>query len=189
MAQAGAAVDSPLTLLEETISAVRALLSGDLVQLSGRYVKVDGIQLVHPPAAVPPLLAGVMKPRSLRLSGRIADGTILAEGSPPDSVTAALGTIAAQRAHQLVVLAFLCMHDDPAVIRAAMSPIRREFAQAAGVSEDEIFVLGGTEATVVAGIRSLFAAGATSVVLRPMGMDPAGMVERTITALDRAVGP
>ena len=62
MNQVGALVSSQLTLLEETIVGVRALLSGSRVQSEGRYVKIDGIQLVHPPATVPPLYAGVMKP-------------------------------------------------------------------------------------------------------------------------------
>jgi 5,10-methylenetetrahydromethanopterin reductase len=48
------------------------------VSMTGDYVRLDGVRLDHPPAHVPPVLAGVRGPRSLELSGRTADGTILA---------------------------------------------------------------------------------------------------------------
>ena len=44
-----AAVASPLTLLEETFTVVRALLRGDRVTYQGRFVRVDDLALVHPP--------------------------------------------------------------------------------------------------------------------------------------------
>lgn len=187
MAQVGAGVSSPLTLLEETFIGVRALLGGGRVVSSGRYVKLDGVGLVHAPATVPPLLAGVMKPRSLRLSGQVADGTILVEGTAPEGVSAALRTIEARKSHQVVVLAFLCVDDDPAVVVATASPIRREFAEAAGVTEEEVFLVGGDERQAATRVRSLWSAGADCVVLRPVGPDPLGMVRRTMSALERAV--
>lgn len=48
MTQIGEAVDSPLTLLAETITAVRALLAGDTVTLHGRYVDLESIALRFP---------------------------------------------------------------------------------------------------------------------------------------------
>ena len=185
MDQVGVLVGSQLTLLEETIVGVRALLTGERVESAGRYVKIDGIQLVHPPVAVPPLLAGVMKPKSLRLSGRVADGTILVEGTPPEAVSASIETIAARTDHQMVVLAFLCVDDDPEVVRSSTAAIRAEFAEAAGVSQDEIYLLGGSTDQVVRRITALWDAGADSVVLRPVGRDPLSMVSRTMTALGR----
>ncbi|MEU1056733.1 LLM class flavin-dependent oxidoreductase, partial [Streptomyces sp. NPDC005876] len=83
MEQVGVAPRSPLALLEETITAVRALLHGERVTVDGREVRMDGIELVHPPAEPPPLVAGVVRPRSLELSGRVADGTLIAEGHGP----------------------------------------------------------------------------------------------------------
>ena len=78
MRQIGAYPRSPLTALAEHIQAIRALLAGESVSITGDYVRLDGVRLDHPPANVPPVLAGVRGPRSLELSGRIADGTILA---------------------------------------------------------------------------------------------------------------
>jgi alkanesulfonate monooxygenase SsuD/methylene tetrahydromethanopterin reductase-like flavin-dependent oxidoreductase (luciferase family) len=78
MRQIGAYPPSPLTALAEHIQAVRALLAGESVSVAGEYVRLDGVRLDHPPAIAPPVLAGVRGPRSLELSGRVADGTILA---------------------------------------------------------------------------------------------------------------
>jgi alkanesulfonate monooxygenase SsuD/methylene tetrahydromethanopterin reductase-like flavin-dependent oxidoreductase (luciferase family) len=78
MRQIGAYPRSPLTALAEYLQAIRALLAGEPVSLAGDYVRLDGVRLDHPPAHVPPVLAGVRGPRSLELSGRMADGTILA---------------------------------------------------------------------------------------------------------------
>ncbi len=187
MNQVGALVSSQLTLLEETIVGVRALLSGSRVQSEGRYVKIDGIQLVHPPATVPPLYAGVMKPKSLRLSGQVADGTILVEGTTPETVTATIKTIAAEGEHQLVVLAFLCAEDDPEVVRSSTAAIIAEWAEVAGVSDDEIYLLGGTDDQIVPKITALWKSGADSIVLRPVGRDPLAMITRTMSALGRTV--
>ena len=49
MAQAGAAVASPMTLLREYTAAVRALLAGERVSTEGRYVRLDGVALEWPP--------------------------------------------------------------------------------------------------------------------------------------------
>jgi alkanesulfonate monooxygenase SsuD/methylene tetrahydromethanopterin reductase-like flavin-dependent oxidoreductase (luciferase family) len=82
MRQVGAEATSKLALLEETIVGVRALLGGETVSARGREVTIDGVRLVHPPAEVPPLVTGVVRPKSLELSGRVADGTIRISASP-----------------------------------------------------------------------------------------------------------
>lgn len=84
MDQMGARPASPLTALEETLTVVRALLAGDRVNFDGRYVTLHDVALSPPPVQPPPVLAGVRNEKSLRLSGRCADGTILAELCSPD---------------------------------------------------------------------------------------------------------
>ncbi len=83
MAQMGARKASPLTVLDETITAVRSLLAGDRVTSSGRYVTLDDVALVAPPSIAPLVSAGVRSPKSLQLAGRCADGTVLAELCSP----------------------------------------------------------------------------------------------------------
>src|SRR5918911_4956600 len=77
MGQVGARVDSPLTLLREYLEALRALLRGEEVTTEGRYLRLDRVALDWPPPAAPAVLAGATGPRTLRLCGEFADGTIL----------------------------------------------------------------------------------------------------------------
>ncbi|MFC7547484.1 LLM class flavin-dependent oxidoreductase [Plantactinospora sp. GCM10030261] len=79
--QVGAAHPSPLAVLGETVEAVRALLAGGTVSVSGRHANLAGVALEYPPEPAPPVAMGVRNVRSLRLSGRSADGTVLAEGA------------------------------------------------------------------------------------------------------------
>ena len=43
MEQAGARAPSPMTLLREWVTATRSLLSGDVVTVSGQYVRLSGV--------------------------------------------------------------------------------------------------------------------------------------------------
>ncbi len=81
MDQIGETPSSWLAALEETTTAVRALLAGKDVTVSGKSVRLRDVELEHAPDVVPPVSLGVRGPKSLRLAGRCADGTILAENS------------------------------------------------------------------------------------------------------------
>jgi 5,10-methylenetetrahydromethanopterin reductase len=189
MRQVGAEAGSKLALLEETIVAVRGLLSGETVQLEGREVTVDGVQLVHPPAQVPPLVTGVVRPKSLELSGRVADGTIIVEGVGPEGITAALEVIERGRAagdrpaHELIVFTYLHVGDDPA--RAAEATREMVTSQAGwlGARPEELFTLIGPADRIQGGVTSLRDAGAGTVVLRPLGPDPLTHVRKALEAL------
>jgi 5,10-methylenetetrahydromethanopterin reductase len=86
MRQAGAWPASPVTLLSEYIVTLKRLLGGEKVTYAGTYVNLDEVALESPPRAAPPVLAGVRGPRSLRASGTVSDGTILAEPVTPEYV-------------------------------------------------------------------------------------------------------
>jgi 5,10-methylenetetrahydromethanopterin reductase len=94
MEQMGARAASPVTALEEVITVVRQLLHGDTVSVEGRHVQMREVRLEAPPAAPPPVVAGVRGPRSLAAAGRCADGVVLAEGTGPHAVRAALARVA-----------------------------------------------------------------------------------------------
>ncbi|KAE8765316.1 LLM class flavin-dependent oxidoreductase [Georgenia thermotolerans] len=85
---------SPLTLLREYTEALRALLRGHTAA-AGTYVRTADLTLEEIPDEVPPLLLGVRGPRSLELTGAVADGVILAEPAHPTYITAALRHLAA----------------------------------------------------------------------------------------------
>lgn len=189
MRQVGAEPVRKLARLEETIVAVRGLLAGDEVTLHGREVTVDGLRLVHPPAVAPPIVTGVVRPRSLELSGRVADGTLLAEGAGPAEITEALthidrGRSAGDRpAHELIVFTFLHVTDDPAQLSA---PVRDAIAGQAswlGVPPERVYAVIGPAETIPARVKALHEAGAASVVLRPLGPDPDAQARAAMAAL------
>jgi alkanesulfonate monooxygenase SsuD/methylene tetrahydromethanopterin reductase-like flavin-dependent oxidoreductase (luciferase family) len=110
MRQTGAAAESPMTLLREYLAALRALLAGGRLSADGRYVHLADVALEWPPSEVPPVLAGAIGPRTLRLSGEAADGTVLVAGTGPEEVRRARELIAEGQAaagrvgeHRLVV--------------------------------------------------------------------------------------
>jgi alkanesulfonate monooxygenase SsuD/methylene tetrahydromethanopterin reductase-like flavin-dependent oxidoreductase (luciferase family) len=189
MRQVGAETPHKLAMLEETIVATRALLTGETVTQHGRTVTVDGVRLHHPPADVPPIVTGVVRPRSLELSGRVADGTILAEGAGPAELTAARthidrGREAGDRpAHELIVFAFLHVTTDEAA--AADATRDKVAAQAAwlGIPPSDLFTLIGPAETIPAKVAALHEAGAATVILRPVGPDPEAHVREAMAAL------
>lgn len=83
MKQIGALPAKPMRALEETASSIRRLLAGERFSLDGDHVRFHDVCLEHPPQVRPPVVLGVRRPLGLKVSGRCADGTILAEPSPP----------------------------------------------------------------------------------------------------------
>jgi 5,10-methylenetetrahydromethanopterin reductase len=169
---------------------VRALLAGERVSVEGRYVRLDGVGLDHPPAEPPPVFTGVRRAKSLALSGRVADGTILAEPSPLPYIAWAREQIAATRPHRLTVLALCAMDEDVSAARDALRPIVEERAQEGGPQFDgldatgddlidQVAVLGPPDRCAET-IAALAEAGADAVVLVP----PPGL-EVDVAALGR----
>ncbi|NEA85453.1 LLM class flavin-dependent oxidoreductase, partial [Streptomyces sp. SID14436] len=112
MGQVGARPESPLTLLREHLLALRALLRGERVTTSGRYVRLDDVALDWPPAPEDAVvLAGGTGPRTVRLTGEAADGTILTANTSAEGVRRARRLVDEGRAeagrraepHRLVV--------------------------------------------------------------------------------------
>ncbi|MEV0233264.1 LLM class flavin-dependent oxidoreductase [Nonomuraea sp. NPDC050786] len=180
MRQVGAAPRSPLALLEETITAVRALLRGETVTLHGKSVHLDGVSLVHPPAVPPPVLAGVKGPRSLALSGRVAQGTILPEGVGPAQLPGILEQIGGDADHELVVFTFLHTGADFAEVTRPMVEGQAGFL---GVAPEEVVMAVGSPEAAAAQVKALWAAGAGTVAVRPLGSDPIQHVTALLSAL------
>ncbi|MEM7272447.1 MAG: LLM class flavin-dependent oxidoreductase [Actinomycetota bacterium] len=137
MAQMNERRDSPLAALTETIEAVRRLLAGEEVTVSGRYVSLDAVALDRPPTPAPPVSAGVRGPKSLAAAGRVADGTILADFVSPSYVAwaaarVAEGTPAGGAAppvatpHRLTVFAAMAIAPDGDRMRRIFGPILAE---------------------------------------------------------------
>jgi 5,10-methylenetetrahydromethanopterin reductase len=124
--QMGLTPKSPLTCLRECVTAVGELLRGDSLDREGKYFAFRGIQLAHPTAEPLDMLTGVVGPRSLELSGEIADGTILSVLSGPAYLASARGSIEAGMAksgrtsHQIPTFAICAVSEDRDAARAAV---------------------------------------------------------------------
>jgi alkanesulfonate monooxygenase SsuD/methylene tetrahydromethanopterin reductase-like flavin-dependent oxidoreductase (luciferase family) len=171
MAQVGARVASPLTLMREYVPALRALLAGESVTMTGRYVKLDQVKLDWPPAVAPAVLAAAEGPKTLTLTGEVADGTVLTGGTSVAMVESARvrideGKAAAGRdgVHEVVVYVAVAFGSD-AEARAAVQLERWGLAGAS----DRILV--GDATAVAAGVTEFFDAGADAVILQPLHGD------------------
>jgi alkanesulfonate monooxygenase SsuD/methylene tetrahydromethanopterin reductase-like flavin-dependent oxidoreductase (luciferase family) len=180
MRQVGAAPPSPLALLEEAITSVRALLRGETVTLHGRSVHLDGVSLVHPPAEPPPVLAGVLGPRSLALSGRVAQGTILPEGFSPEQLPTLVGHIGATADHEVVAFIHLYIGPDA---REATWDVAVEQAGFLQIRPEEVVMASGSASEAADMVRRMWAAGAQTVAVRPFGADPLSHVTKLLAAL------
>lgn len=145
MGQVGARVDSPMTLLREYTTALRALLQGERVTTAGRYVSLDDVALDYPPDPAPPLLVGAVKPKTLQLATELGDGVILTGSTQPDDLLAAQPALDAGRERS-------GRHGDVVVF---MTVTDRQPGTA-----------------VAARVREFALAGATHVALHAVGDDP-----------------
>ncbi|GAB3873449.1 LLM class flavin-dependent oxidoreductase [Dactylosporangium cerinum] len=197
MGQVGARAESPVTLLREYVTALRALLAGERLSVQGRYVRLDGVALDWPPTAAsvgaagadgaagaageagaggavlnPGVLVGAGGPKTLRLAGEVADGTILSGGTDVDTVRAARrlideGRQAAGRSAPHPVIVYLhAATGDGAAERMAAERVRWGYHDGQDVS-----VVGDAHAVADA-VGRWADAGADTVVLQPTADDP-----------------
>ncbi|GAA4538814.1 LLM class flavin-dependent oxidoreductase [Streptomyces collinus] len=174
MGQVGARVESPVTLLREHLLALRALLGGERVTVDGRYVKLDDVALDWPPEGPHGgVLAGATGPRSLRLTGEAADGTILTASTNAEGVRRARQLVEEGRAaagrgtgpHPLVVYLLTATGPDAAArLRAELTAEGDEAVPDLGVA--------GDAGAVAKAVERLVEAGADSVVLQPTADEP-----------------
>lgn len=148
MAQIGAAPKSSMKSLNETVTAVRQLLSGELVTIHGNQVNLDNVQMQMRPEVIPPIHVGAMREKSLRLAGRVGDGTILTAMSSPAYVRWALGHIRAGMAesgrshHRVVVYVDVKVDLNGETARAAA---RRTLAERLPWADSQLAALGITQ--------------------------------------------
>ena len=79
--QMGLMPEKPVAALRESVGSIRRLLEGKTVTLEGSRFTLDGIGITHPALEPVPIAMGVSGPMLLRLSGELADTTLLAASS------------------------------------------------------------------------------------------------------------
>jgi alkanesulfonate monooxygenase SsuD/methylene tetrahydromethanopterin reductase-like flavin-dependent oxidoreductase (luciferase family) len=145
MSQIGATPKSSLQTLTETVRSVRQLLGGELVTTHGEQVHLDRVQMQLIPAEVPPLYIGAMREKSLRLAGRMGDGTILTGMSSPAYVRWAREHIQAGMAdaghsqHRIVAYYDVKVNQDG---KAARASTRRSLATRLPWADIQLNALG-----------------------------------------------
>lgn len=181
MAQVGARAESPVTLLREHLLAMRALLAGERVTTDGRYVQLDDVALDWPPATAPRILAGAVGPRSVRLTGEAADGTILDARVTPDGVRQARtlideGRAAGGRTGPHPVTVYLYAATGPDAEPRMHAELEKE-----GRADVPGLAAVGDAATIAKAVQTLADAGADSVILQPTAdePDPEGFIRFT----------
>lgn len=162
MAQVGAKAASPMTLLREHATTLRALLAGESVTTDGRYVKLADVKLDWPPEHPVPLFVGATGPKTLQLSGELSEGTVLSGGTSPDDVRAALEHIGRRDGHEVAVFVPVAM--GPTAAERIARQQERYGMGFAGVA--------GDAAEIAATVARFAEAGATTVVLQPTVDDP-----------------
>lgn len=170
MGQAGVRVASPMTLLSEYAPALRRLLDGDTVTVTGRYVNLDDVRLAWPADPPPPLYLGGLGPRTLRLSAELGDGVLLAGSRTPTEVgedrrAAGLDRPDGTRASALVASEMMATGPDAAErLDAEIRSWRPDAPPGVGVAGDEL--------AIAARLAELAAVGATTVVVQPTADEP-----------------
>ncbi|MGA5304535.1 LLM class flavin-dependent oxidoreductase [Nucisporomicrobium flavum] len=162
MGQVGARAASPMTLLREYTTALKSLLSGEPVTTEGRFVRLDDVKLDWPPATTPRVFIGGTGPKTLRLAGELADGTILTGSTTPDTLREARTHIQPPEGHEVVVFMPAATGPD-AVDRLARD---REKYGAPWLGAH------GDAADIAAVVEQMAAAGADTVILQPTLDEP-----------------
>lgn len=216
--QMGLTPASPVGLLSEATTAIRALLDGEQVTIEGDYFRMDGISLGHLPTERVPLYLGVHGPASLRLSGELADGTLLGWFTSPGYADWARARIdegrerrRLRRRHELVALCLLSVSDadpvrasrelagwaEPIVTSMATSPVFDPSITGQDPPDELLtgYVASGSVASCIDTVSRLLESEADRVVLVP---NPAGRIstsrmvaqmESAAAIVDAVAGP
>jgi 5,10-methylenetetrahydromethanopterin reductase len=199
MVQIGALPARRLAALGETATAIRELLAGETVTVSGTHVQLTGVSLEQAPGVVPPVLIGTTGPKGLAVAGRHADGILLPEGCGPAFVKWALGQTSATSTPRCVVYSWFSIDDDPVQAQRRLTPVIDHWLEgdlfphprrAAGVADppppgdparlaltNAVGICGDCEMCAEA-VQRLAAAGADTIVLAAQGNEIESQLER-----------
>jgi alkanesulfonate monooxygenase SsuD/methylene tetrahydromethanopterin reductase-like flavin-dependent oxidoreductase (luciferase family) len=163
MGQVGARAESPMTLLREYLTALRDLLAGESVTVSGRYVQLRDVKLAWPTTPPPALHVGAVRPKTLALAGELADGTVLTGGTSAEDVGKAREIFDAARGARAgrgrVTVYLIAVTGPDADARLAAELERWNLQPDDGVA--------GDADAIAAAVRSWADAGADAVILQP----------------------
>jgi 5,10-methylenetetrahydromethanopterin reductase len=180
--QAGARVDSPVTLLREYADALRRLLDGETVSAEGRYLRLDRVALGWPPERKIPLMIGGRGPVTLKLAAELGDGVLLANALSVDEIAEA-SAIAGQGTPLVVTVIAATGEGATERVDADLLSWRTD----ADPGAQRYAVVGGDAFTIATFLNELGALGVTSVAIEATRDEPD--VDGLIAFLGREVRP
>ena len=179
MEQVGAKARSPMGLAREYLTALRALLAGERVTVSGEYVRLQDVALGWPPRVRVPVLLGAIGPKSLALAGECADGVLLDADFSVEGAAAAVRACREARAAAGIdapfeVALYQRCYRGPDAAEALTRDVRPGGTDAG---------IAGDGAAVAERVRQLGVVGVGAVVLMPSATepDPAGYLRFAAT--------
>lgn len=199
MQQIGALPAHRLAALGETATAIRELLAGERVTMTGTHVKLSEVALERVPRVPPPVLIGTTGPQGLAVAARHADGILLPEGCGPAFVEWAVAEISATSHLRCVLYTWFSIDDEPGRARRRVLPAIDRWLEgdlyphprrAAGAGDppppgdparralaDTISVCGTPEMCADS-VQRLAAAGADTIALLALGDEHEAQIER-----------
>lgn len=192
MHQIGALPERRLTVLAETVEAVRALLHGETVSRKGELFDLHDVALAAPPQTQPEVLVGSTGPRGIAIAAAAADGLLMPEGTSPEAAAAAASTMESK---PIVVYAWMRVGDDGERERESLLPAVRAWAESglypeqvrhagitAGKDVDNLTVgklsVAGTPPECRVALQRLADAGCSTVLVVANGADSLEQLER-----------
>ncbi|GAA4098370.1 TIGR03564 family F420-dependent LLM class oxidoreductase [Actinomadura miaoliensis] len=188
----GYSYDRPVRHVREYLTALRPLLRGENAEFRGETLTAVG-RVDVPGVEAPPVLLSALGPQMLRVAGRLADGTVttwttpqvIADHVAPSIVRAA--EEAGRPAPRVVVTTLASVTADPDGLRRTLAeqfagvadmPAYKAILERQGLSGPGDTIVAGDEAEVERAVRAYRDAGATELMVAPMGTDEE--VARTI---------
>jgi len=175
----------PVAHMREYLQVLNGLLAGEPVRFAGELYRVSA-QITVPGAHKPPVLVAALGPAMLRLSGRLADGTITWMGGLNylrDVAVPAIRQAAAaagRRAPRIVSMVPVLLADDVAAGRNLVNATFRMYGQLpsyratldrGGAQDPADVAIIGDRAAIRSGIEAYAAAGVTDFVLATPGFE------------------
>lgn len=181
--QFGHSYDRPARHIREYLSALRPLLRGEHVEYRGQTLSAAG-QVAVPGAEPPSVLVSALGPVMLRVAGELADGTVTVWTGPEaiaDHIGPAITRAASEAgrpAPRIVATVLAGVTADPDGVRrqvdeqvgsAGRFPSYRALLDRQGMSGVHETVVAGDETAVARAFRQYAEAGATELLVSPLG--------------------
>ncbi len=179
----GISFDKPVRHMSDYLSILMPLLRDRRVSFGGESVTGRG-EITPPPADAPPVVVAALGPQMLRLTGKMADGTITWMTGPETIRTLTAPTIneaaeeAGRPAPQIVMGLPVCVTDDVDAARARADrdyaiygqlPSYRAMLDLEGAATPADVAIIGTAAEVCERVRNLASCGVTTFAASSFG--------------------